>query len=333
MKSRRDIIVAGLATGSLSIPRFAFGQQRERVWVVASLAPIPVDDPVYVRNAGAVWDALRELGWVDGQNLKRVVRGTPGPDPGMLRAAAKEILQLAPDVITAVTAPVVAILQQETHTVPIVFALVDNPVEQGFVASIAHPGGSITGFVQFEPSIGGKWLQSLKEIAPSVTRVAILSNPATASVPELYRKSIDTASHSFGVEVTPVPVSNGAEIRASITSFAREPKGGVIVPPDPFTVAHRAQIIEAVAASRLPALYAYDFIVKSGGLMSYGVDQLYQAREEASYVDRILRGTNPTDLPVQTPKQYHVAINLTTAKALGLTIPPTLYAVADEVIE
>jgi putative tryptophan/tyrosine transport system substrate-binding protein len=333
MKSRREIIGAGLATGSLSIPRFAFGQQRERIRVVGSLAPIPVDDPVYARNAGALWDALKDAGWVEGQNLKRIERGTPGPDPSKLRAAAKEILALAPDVISAITAPVVSVLQQETRTVPIVFGIVDNPVEQGFVASIAHPGGNITGFMQFEPSIGGKWLQSLKEIAPTVTRVAILSNPTSASVPELYRKSIDAAAHSFGVMVTPMPVTNDTEIQNSIASFAQEPNGGVIVPPDPFTVGHRAQINQALAASRMPALYAYDFVVKSGGLMSYGVDQVYQAQEQASYIDRILRGANPADLPVQTPKQYHVAINLTTAKALGLTIPPTLYAVADEVIE
>jgi putative ABC transport system substrate-binding protein len=239
---------------------------------------------------------------------------------------------LAPDVILAVGSPAVGALQQATRTIPIVFPTVGDPVGAGFVDSLSHPGGNITGFAIFEYAIGGKWIELLKEIAPGTTRAAVLRDPAVAAGPGQFG-AIQTAAPSFGMEVSPVNVRDPAEIERAISAFARFPHGGLIVAGSPLAQAHRALIIRLASQHKLPAVYFERFFVADGGLISYGAHFVDQYRRAASYVDRILKGEKPADLPVQAPTKYELTINLKTATALGLTVPPTLLARADEVIE
>jgi putative ABC transport system substrate-binding protein len=247
---------------------------------------------------------------------------------------AKELVALQPEVIFAIPTPAVAALQRETHEIPIVFAALADPVGSGFIASLPRPGGgNIIGVMQYEPSVAGKWLAMLKDIAPSLARVAFVINPKTASFYNYYLRAAEPLSQSLGMQVVPTFVENAAEIERSIESFARMPNGGLLVPPDATTFTHRDLIIVLAARHGLPAVYALRPVVEAGGLMSYGIDIADMCRQAGFYVDRILRGDSPANLPVQAGTKFETAVNLTTAKALGLTVPPTLLVAADEVIE
>jgi putative tryptophan/tyrosine transport system substrate-binding protein len=276
--------------------------------------------------------ALQELGWTGGRNIRIDYRWAPGYVE-QTRAAAAELLRLAPDMILAHATQATAALQQATRTVPVVFVAVSEPVAQGFVKSLAHPGGNITGFTNLEPTLGAKWLELLKEIAPRVTRVAVLYNPNTAPYATLFSRSAEVVAQKMAVELTAAPVHEPAEIESALAMLGREPGGGLIIAPDPFTSARRKLIFDLAARYRVPAISAFRYLSNEGGLVSYGVDVRDQFRQAAAYVDQILRGGKPADLPVQQPTKFELVINLKTAKALGLAVPSTLLARADEVIE
>ena len=250
-----------------------------------------------------------------------------------MQVLAKQLLDLQPDVILASTTPSTAALMKETRTIPIVFVVVADPVGSGFVASIPRPGGNITGFTNIESSLGGKWIQLLKEIAPRVTRVALMFNPETAPFAAFYVRPIEAAAPLFAVESVVKPIRTDSEIEAAITDVGREPTGGLIVLPETFTTIHRTSIILAAARNNVPTIYPFRYMASDGGLIAYGVDLVDLFRRAAPYVDRILRGAHPADLPVQAPTKFELVINLKAAKALGLEVPPTLLATADEVIE
>ena len=279
----------------------------------------------------ALQQGLEQLGWTIGRNV-RIDYRWGADDVEKIEVAAAELLTLAPDVILANSSWAVATLQQASRTVPIVFTTIYEPVAQGFVQSLAHPGGNITGFTMPEATVGAKWLELLKEIAPQVTRVAFMFDPDNPG-PMQSSRSVEAAASNFAVEVVMAPVHGPAEIEAAVTMLGREPGGGLIVPPNSFLLNYRKLIVELAARYRLPAIYGLSFITAEGGLASYGVKTSEQFRQAAGYVDRILRGEKAGDLPVQQPTRYELVINLKTAKALGLNVPPTLLARADEVIE
>ena len=305
-------------------------------WIGVLMAFAENDSEGKVR--AAVFErALQELGWTSGRNIRIEYRWAPAGDVEQTRAAAAGLLKLVPDVTLAHTTLATAALQRASRTVAsrtvsVVFVEVSEPVAQGFVQSLAHPGGDITGFTNLEPTLGAKWLELLKEIAPRVTRVAVLYNPNTAPYATLFSRSAEVVAQKMAVELTAAPVYEPAEMSA-LAMLGREPGGGLIIAPDPFTSAHRELILTLAARHKLPALYRERFFVAAGGLMSYGPDLVEQFRQAAGYVDRILRGEKPADLPVQAPTKYELVINSKTAKALGLEIPATVLARADEVIE
>jgi putative ABC transport system substrate-binding protein len=274
---------------------------------------------------------FQELGWIDGRNVRFDYRYTDG-NPERTRSAAVELVGLGPDVILAYANPAVSSLVQVTRTIPIVFTQASDPVGSGFVSNLARPGGNITGFHSFEPSIGGKWLEILKQIAPSVQRAAIVHHPNIAANTAFVRAA-EAASSTVGVTVTAAGVFNAADIARALTEFAQAPDGGLIVAPAPPTFDNRQLIVDMAERLRLPAVYSYRFFVTSGGLLAYGIDGKDLWRAAASYIDRILRGEPPGELPVQLPTKYYLAINMNAARALGLTVPPSLLARADEVIE
>jgi putative ABC transport system substrate-binding protein len=245
---------------------------------------------------------------------------------------ARELVALQPDVILTQSTPATAAMKPETSTIPIVFAGVADPIGSGFTASLSRPGGNLTGLLQYEEGITGKWLAMLKEIAPNLTRAALLANPKTANF-DYFLRPAKTLAPSLAIELVPLPIENPTDIERSIEAFAREPNGGLVLPPDTTTVVHRDQIIALAARHRLPAVYALRILVAAGGLMSYGPNYVDLYRQSASYIDRILHGARPADLPVQTPTKFETVVNLKTAKALGLTVPPGLLVAADEVIE
>ena len=289
------------------------------------------DDPQYQAWVGAFLQALALLGWTIGRNVRIDTRWA-GANAAEIRRHAAELVALAPDVILAHGAGPVAALLEATRTVPIVFVAVIDPVGGGFVDSLARPGGNTTGFTLFEYGISGKWLELLKEIAPRVTRAAVLRNPAIASGSGQLG-AIQAVAPSFGVELSPVNVRDAGEIERAIAAFARSPNGGLIVPASAAAQLHLDLIITLAARHKLPAVYADRIYVTGGGLISYGPDRIDQYRRAAGYVDRILKGEKPADLPVQAPTKYELAINLKTAKALSIEVPPTLLARSDEVIE
>jgi putative ABC transport system substrate-binding protein len=290
-------------------------------------------DPIGQARATILVQGLDTLGWKEGGNLRIDWRWFGG-DPALFERNAAELVALGPDVLLAGgSSTAVAALQRQTSSIPIVFVQVADPVGQGFVASLARPGGNITGFSNYDPPMAGKWLGMLTQITPPVGRVAVLYNPATAPYAGLMLHAIEEAAGSLAVAVRAAPVNDDAEIEAMMAGLAREERCGLLVLPDPFTGGHRDTIIAAAARHRLPAVYPFRYFTASGGLMSYGIDQDDLYRRGASYVDRILRGAKPADLPVQRPTKFELAINLKTAKALGVTIPPSLLAAADEVIE
>jgi putative ABC transport system substrate-binding protein len=297
-----------------------------RIGVLMNLA---ADDAEGQARIAAFVQALQRLGWSDGRNLRIDHRWAAG-DTGRFHRYAEELLALAPDVILAAATPSVQALQQATRTVPIVFAIVADPVGAGFVDSLARPGGNVTGFTPFEYGISGKWLELLKEIAPRVTRVAVLRD-LTIGLGQL--GAIQSVAPSLGVELTPIGVDDAGQIERTVAAFARSPNGGLIVTASTSATIHRELITTLAARNKLPAVYNERYFVAAGGLMSYGPDFLDQFRSAASYVDRILRGEKPADLPVQAPTKHELMINLNAAKALGLDVPPMLLARADKVIE
>jgi putative ABC transport system substrate-binding protein len=281
----------------------------------------------------ALEQSLRELGWVEGVNIQTEYRWAAA-DPERLRAYSAELVKLAPDVILGSSTPVAAVLRRVTQSIPVVFVVVTDPVGNGLVNNLARPGGNITGFTNFEISMGGKWLEILRDIAPGSRRIGLMFNPANSpSVRSYYSPSIEAAAHSFRVKVVDVPFHDAAEIDRAVDAFARDPDGGLVVLPDNTTVRHRERIVAAANKHRLPAVYPYRYFATSGGLLSYGIDTVDLYRRGASYVDRILRGEKPGDLPVQQPTKFELVINLTAAKALGLSVPRSMLASANEVIE
>jgi putative ABC transport system substrate-binding protein len=327
MKRREFITVLG---GAAAWPLVARAQQPGRIRRIGVLHGLE-NEEFYRAWLSAFTQRMQDLGWIDGRNVRIDYRFT-GQNPERNRVASEELVALQPDVIFATTNPAVAALLHETRSIPIVFALVSDSVGSGFVASMAHPGGNITGFQNFEPALAGKWLEVLKEIAPGVRQVAFLHVPQV-SVHTAFLHVIESASTSLGVRVIAAGIHDAGDIKATITAFAQEPNGGLIVAPSPLTTIERELIITLAARAVLPAIYPFRYFPGNGGLVSYGIDQLEQARGGALYVDRVLRGTNPSDLPVQLPTKYELAINLKVAKALGLTIPESLLLRADEVIE
>jgi putative tryptophan/tyrosine transport system substrate-binding protein len=325
---RREFITL---LGAAAWPLAARAQQGERVRRVGVLVPAVADDPEWQARVGAFQQALALLGWTIGRNVRIDTRwGTTSA--AEIRRQAAELAALAPDVILAGGASGVGPLLQATRTVPIVFTLGVDPVGAGVVDSLARPGGNATGFMAWEFSIAGKWLELLKQIAPGVTRVAVLRDASQAFATSLFAV-MQAVAPSLGVEVIPVNMRNADEIEQSVGIFARSPNGGLIPVASAAAVRHRELILTLAARYRLPAIYWERFFVAAGGLMSYGADLVGQFRQAASYVDRILKGEKPADLPVQAPTKYELVINLKTAKALGLEAPPTLLARADEVIE
>ncbi len=329
MKRREFLALIGGAAAAW--PLAARGQQGERVRRIGVLMSLAADDPESQARHAAFLQGLQEWGWTAGRNVQIDYRFAAG-DAERIRKSAAELVALAPDVILATGSPVTAALLQATRTVPIVFAQVPDPVASGFVASLAQPGGNATGFTIYEYGTSAKWLELLKEIAPQVTRAAVLRDPAIASgIGQL--AAIQGVAPALGVELRPVGVRDASEIERAVTAFAREPNGGLIVLASPLSIVQRDLIIALVARYRLPAVYSLRFFIASGGLISYGPDSIEPYRRAASYVDRILKGEKPADLPVQAPTKYELVINLKTAKALGLDVPASLLATADEVIE
>jgi putative ABC transport system substrate-binding protein len=325
---RREFIA--LLGGSAAVwPLVGSAQQGERIRRIGALMNLAADDPEGQARMAALHKGLQEFGWTIGRNARIDYRWGTG-DAERIRRDASELVALAPDVILSSGTPSAAALQQATRSVPIVFVQVVDPVGSGFVESLARPGGNITGFSVFEYGISGKWLELLKAVAPPVTRVAVLRDIA-AGLGQL--GALQSVASSFGVELSPVGLNDASQIEGAVTAFARTANGGMIVTGSTPALVHRELINTLAARHRLPAVYAFRYFVTSGGLISYGPDTIDPYRRAAGYVDRILRGDKPADLPVQAPTKYELAINLKTAKALGLEIPPTLLARADEVIE
>jgi len=327
---RRDFIA--LIGGAAAWPLAARAQQGEHMRRIGVLMPTTVDDSEGRARVGAFVKDLRDVGLTEGRNVKLDYRWA-GSDVERLRAFASELVALAPDVLLAGSSPSLAALHWATATIPIVFVLVSDPVGQGFVQSLARPGGNITGFSNFEFSTIGKWVDLLNGIAPGIRRIALIFNPDTAPYTQHYLPPFDDAAKSFAAEPISAPVHSEAEIESIASALAERGRGGIIVMSDPFTLTHRKVIISLAARYRLPTVYPFRYFVADGGLLSYGVDTPDLFRRSASYVERILRGANPADLPVQQPTKFELAINLKTAKALELSISDKLLALADEVIE
>jgi putative ABC transport system substrate-binding protein len=327
MKRREFITVLGGA--AVAWPLTVRAQQPSRMRRLGVLMGLPESDPVGQAEVTALLRSLRDLGWRDGDNL-RIDYRWPGADSERAQILAKEIIALSPDVIIARSTPATAALKAETRTIPIVFVQVAEPIASGLVESLSRPGGNITGFTNYEASMGGKWLQLLKEIAPEVVHVTIMYNPDTAPYARSFLEPAETAAATLGLDVNTALVQSEAEIESAIATLAARKGGGLVLIPDTFTNAHRELVVALTMRYRIPAISS-----NSGGgiLIVYTVDSLDVLRRAAAYVDRILRGTKPGDLPVQLPTKFEFVINLKTAKTLGLIVPPTLLATADEVIE
>jgi putative tryptophan/tyrosine transport system substrate-binding protein len=329
--SGRRKFLATLGGAAAAWPLAARAQQDGRLRRVGVLDSLTPDDPVGQARNAAFLQGLRQLGWIDGRNVQIDTRWAAGDDERLRRYAA-ELLALAPDAIMATGSPAVAPLLRATRTVPIVFVNVVDPVGAGFVDSLARPGGNVTGFTVFEYSIAGKWLELLKEIAPGLTRAAVIRDGALTSGTGQFA-AIQALGPSLKVEVSPVNVRDAGEIERAVAAFARSPNGGLIVTGSALAQVHRQTIVTLAARHKLPAIYWTRSFITSGGLISYGPDLIEQCWRAAGYVDRILKGEKPADLPVQASTKHELVINLKTAKALGIEVPPTLSARADEVIE
>jgi putative ABC transport system substrate-binding protein len=330
--ARRKFISA-LGGVAVAWPFAARAQQADRMRRIGVLDSRAADDPEGRARLAVFLQGLQELGWTDGRNVRIDYRWGAAADADRYRTYAEELVALAPDVILASASKSLAALQQATRTVPIVFVLVADPVGAGYVASLARPGGNTTGFTLFEYSLSGKWLELFKEIAPNLTRIAILRDPAIAAGIGQFAVIQAMAPPSLGVELSPIDVRDVGEIERDVAAFARESNGGLIVTASAGAATHSELIIMLAARHRLPAVYPFRYFVTSGGLISYGPDLNDQYRRAAGYIDRILKGEKAANLPVQAPTKYELAINLKTAKALGITVPGTLLARADAVIE
>jgi putative tryptophan/tyrosine transport system substrate-binding protein len=313
-------------------PLAARAQQPDGMRRIGVLTSYAQADSIGQAYISAFREALQNLGWTEGRNFRGDYRWST-PDAESMQRFASELVGLHPDVIVTQNTPATAAMLQQTRTIPIIFANVSDPVGSGFVASLPRPGGNVTGFINMEPTIAGKWLELLKEVAPRVNRVAFLYNPATAPYAEYFLNPFKAAAPSFGVEAIAVAVHNMSELEPVFAAQAREPSAGLIVMPDTFLTVHRTEVTSLAARYRLPAIYPFRMFTEVGGLLSYGNDVLDNYRRAATYVDRILRGAKPSELPVQVPVKFEMIVNLKTAKALGLDVPPTLLARADEVIE
>jgi ABC-type uncharacterized transport system substrate-binding protein len=329
---RREFITL-LGGAAAAWPLAARAQQPDRVRRIGVLLGLAEDDPEAKALLSEFTQGLSELGWVEGRNLRTDVRWAPG-STDLMHTFAKELVDLQPDVILANSTPVTAALKRETQTIPIVFTIVADPVGSGFVASLPRPGGNITGFSPLEASMTSKWLELLTEIAPGLQRAAMMFNPDTAPfVRSYFLSSFETAARSLKVTPIAAPVYSDAEIESAITALGREPGGGLLAMPDNFVDIHRASIISLAARNNVPAVYQNPVSARDGGLLSYGVDFRDIFHRAARYVDSILGGAKPSELPVQMPIKYLMVINLKAAKALGLTVPPSILLRADEVIE
>jgi putative tryptophan/tyrosine transport system substrate-binding protein len=328
---RRREFVLGIS-GLVACPIVAQAQQKVRVRRVGVLMGYAENDPEGQARLAAFQKGLQKLGWTEGQNIQIDYRWAASDTEAMQRFA-KEFVALQPNLIFTTATPATAAMLQQTRTIPIVFAGVSDPVGSGFVASFPRPGGNVTGFITMEPTMAGKWIELLKEIAPRVARVALLFNPVTATFAEYWLNPFKAAAASFALEAIVAPVRDLSELESFLATQAREPNGGLIAMPDTFLAAHRAEVTSLAAHYRLPAVYAYRYYTELGGLMSYGSDQVDDYLRAATYADRILKGEKPGELPVQTPIKFELVINLKTAKALSLDVPPALLGRADEVIE
>jgi putative ABC transport system substrate-binding protein len=324
---RRREFIAGLGSAA-ACPLAARAQQLRRVGVLMNT---DATDKIHQSYLQSFVGSLRNLGWIEAQNLRVELRWTGG-DAERSRIAATEALQLSPDVILSSSTRNLSALLKQGPTMPIVFIQVSDPVAQGFVSNLAHPGGNITGFAAFEASMGGKWIDLLRQMAPSLKRVALVFNPEASPQSKLFLDSLEAAAPSFGLAVAAAHLQDDADIESAIAALSRQPDTGLVFPADSFMEARSKLIVETVARHRLPAIYV-EGNLEDGGLMSYNQNFDEQFRQAASYVDRILRGAKPGDLPIQLPTKFKLVINLTAAKALGLTVPPSLLALADDVIE
>jgi len=320
---RRELIAA-LGGAAAAWPRVVRAQQPERMRRIGVLMSYPETDPDAQAFLAAFRDGLQKLGWTEGRNVRLDIRWTSPGSAEEMQRFAQELVALQPDLILGHTTTATAALVQQTRTIPVIFAFVSDPVGSGFVASFPQPGGNVTGFMVMEPTMAGKWVELLKEIAPRVARVAMLFNPASAPYAEYWLNPFKAAAATFAVEAIAEPVHDKSELESVVAAQAREPNGGLIVMPDSFMDAHRVEITSLAARYRLPAVYPYRFFAEVGGLLSYGVDQADDFRRAASYADRILKGEKSSELPVQAPVKFELVINLKAAKALGR---------ADEVIE
>jgi putative ABC transport system substrate-binding protein len=331
---RRELI--GLAVGATFgavLPRMAFAQSpREGLRRLGALTVTAPNDPVSKGRAAVLKESLAALDWKEGANLRLDWRDGDG-DIGLIERWADELIASAPDVLLAVGTPCVAALRRRTSTIPIVFAVVTDPIDQGFIAGLSHPGGNVTGFTDYDGPMAGKWLEILTQITPSVAHVAVLYNPVTAPFAEIMMRAMQTAAASLAVTVRAVPLRDAAGIAPAITALSAEKNTALLVLPDFFTMTNRASILASAVQANLPAVYWNRAFVADGGLMSYGTDNSDIIRRAAGYVDRILKGEKPIDLPVQNPTKFELTINLKTARAIGVTFSPVLLATADEVIE
>jgi putative ABC transport system substrate-binding protein len=328
---KRREFIAGVGS-AVAWPVVAGAQQDARVRRIGILIPGDENDPVYKHQLSAFTQTLADLGWTDARNVQVDLRWHGG-DINRIRALAKELVGLQPDIILTTTTPATLAIQREPSTIPIVFASVADPVASGLVARLDRPSGNVTGFADFgEASMGGKWLELLSEIAPGLKRAAIMFNPDTSPA-STFVPSLEMAARLLKVVPIIAPVHNDADIETAIVTLGREPRGGLVVMPDVFTTLHRAPIISAAARNKVPAVFPQSYYARDGGLLSYGVDRVDLWRRAATYADRILRGVKPAELPVQFPTKFEMAVNLKTAKSLGLTMPQSILLRADEVIE
>jgi putative ABC transport system substrate-binding protein len=328
---RRREFIAGIG-GAVALVAVARAQQSDRMRRIGVLMPYDENDAEIQGWLSGFTQGLAALGWTDGRTVRMDIRWAAG-NLDRMPMFAKELVDLQPDVILAVATLATDALHHETRTIPIVFALVADPIGAGFVASLTRPGGNITGFSNMEPTMGSKWLELLTEIAPGIKRAAIMFNPDAAPYSSYFLPSFQAAARSHNLEQIAATVHSDAEIKTVITSLGREPRGGLVVMPDVFTEVHRSQINSLAAQNNVPTVYGHPSYPRVGGLISYGTDTAEEFRRAAPYVDRILRGAKPADLPVQLPVKFEMALNAKTAKALGLTVPPSILLRADEIIE
>jgi putative ABC transport system substrate-binding protein len=327
---RREFIT--LIGGAASWPLVARAQPAERVRRIGVLVGLAENDPIAQPRIAAFQRGLQELGWREGQNV-RVDFRFAAADPERMKAYASELVELAPDAILAMTTPVTAALLRQTRTIPIVFVVVSDPVGSGFIESLARPGRNATGFVNLESTLVEKWLELLKEIAPKVSRAAMMFNPDTAPFAGYYMRPFEAAARSLAIEPIGAPVRDEADIERAIVALGRDAKGGLVIMTDIYTTTHREPINRLAARYRVPAVNSTVAITREGGLLTYGVDTIDLFRRAAPYIDRILKGAKPGELPVQVPTKFEMVVNLKTAKALGLDVPPSILLRADEVIE